>query len=285
MEVFEAVRTVLAVRQYQEKSVPPEVVRRIVEAGRLTGSARNSQPWHFIVVQDKETILQLAALAPSGPYLAQAPLAIVVLVEQTRFAVSDASRAIQSMMLAGWAEGVGSNWVGFMSFEGVKALLHIPAEKDVLAILPFGYPVKRDRQRQEKPPGFGRGRQPRGIRRAVRLIIDQEGRAMGVSFTATIIIALILMWVFKLNMWVSVIIAVIAGPLVAAGFQSLFRRKAPPPAPAAAPIDAVDVQFSEVPEAQTEQPVEVPGEVEAAAIDAEFVEPGGEEAAEEEEKK
>ena len=69
---------------------------------------------------------------------------------------------------------------------------------------------------------------------------------MGVSFTATIIIALILMWVFKLNMWVSVIIAVIAGPLVAAGFQSLFRRKAPPPAPAAAPTDAVDVQFSEV---------------------------------------
>ena len=108
---------------------------------------------------------------------------------------------------------------------------------------------------------------------------------MGVSFTATIIIALILMWVFKLNMWVSVIIAVIAGPLVAAGFQSLFRRKAPPPAPAAAPTDAVDVQFSEAPEAQTEQPVEVPGELEAAAIDAEFVEPGGEEAAEEEEKK
>jgi nitroreductase len=151
MEVFEAVRTVLAVRQYQEKSVPPEVVRRIVEAGRLTGSARNSQPWHFIVVQEKEMIQKLAALAPSGPYLAQAPLAIVVLVEQTRFAVSDASRAIQSMMLAGWAEGVGSNWVGFMSFEGVKALLHIPAEKDVLAILPFGYPVK----------GIGRGKKNR----------------------------------------------------------------------------------------------------------------------------
>ena len=88
---------------------------------------------------------------------------------------------------------------------------------------------------------------------------------MGVGFTATIIIALILMWVFKLNMWVSVIIAVIAGPLVAAGFQSLFRRKAPPPAPDAAPTDAVDVQFSEVAEAQNEQPVEVPGEVDAAA--------------------
>lgn len=142
MEVFETVRTVLAVRQYQAKEVPAEVVRRIVDSGRLTGSARNSQPWHFIVVENKETIRKLAAQAPSGPYLAQAPLAIVVLVEPTRFAISDASRAIQSMMLVGWAEGVGSNWVGFMNFEGVKALLHIPADKDVLAILPFGYPAK-----------------------------------------------------------------------------------------------------------------------------------------------
>jgi nitroreductase len=49
MDVFEAVRTALAVRQYQETLVPREVVRRIVEAGCLTGSAENAQPWHFVV--------------------------------------------------------------------------------------------------------------------------------------------------------------------------------------------------------------------------------------------
>jgi len=142
MEAFEAVRTVLAVRSYQDKPVPDAVVRRIVEAGRLTGSGMNGQPWHFIVVRDGETLRRLGALASSGAYVAQAPLAIVVATEKTRFAVSDASRAIQSMLLTAWADGVGSNWVGFGGLEKVKAVLDIPAGLDVLAILPFGYPAR-----------------------------------------------------------------------------------------------------------------------------------------------
>jgi nitroreductase len=153
MDAFEAIQTMLAVRSYQDRPVPETVVRRIVEAGRLTGSAKNMQPWHFIVVQDRETLRQLGGLARTGPYVAQAPLAIVVAVEKTRFAVSDASRAIHSMLLAAWAEGVGSNWVGFGGLEDVNALLHIPAELDVLAILPFGYPAERlgGGKKQRKP--------------------------------------------------------------------------------------------------------------------------------------
>ena len=73
MEVFDAVRTVLAVRQFQEKPVPEPLVRQIVEAGRLTASSMNEQPWHFIVVEDKETLRKLGALVPTGPYIAQAP--------------------------------------------------------------------------------------------------------------------------------------------------------------------------------------------------------------------
>src|SRR5262245_28791020 len=141
MDVFEAIRTMLAVRRYQDKPVPEATVLRIVEAGRLTGSAKNLQPWHFVVVQDRETLRRLGALAPSGPYVAEAPLAVVILVEKTSFAVSDASRAIQSMLLAAWADGVGSNWVGFGGLEGVRALLGVPAKLDVLAMLPFGYPA------------------------------------------------------------------------------------------------------------------------------------------------
>ena len=72
----------------------------------------------------------------------QAALAIVVVVERTRFAVSDGSRAIQSMILAAWSEGIGSNWVGFVGMPGVKTLLGIPDDLDVLAILPFGYPAR-----------------------------------------------------------------------------------------------------------------------------------------------
>ena len=153
MEVYEAVRTVLAVRQYQERPVPPEVVRRIVEAGHLTGSAKNAQPWYFIVVENRETLRQLGALARTGPYTAQAPLAIAVVIENTSFGVSDASRAIQSMILTAWSDGVGSNWVGFQGMTEVKALLGIPEELSLLALLPFGYPVQATGQgkKQRKP--------------------------------------------------------------------------------------------------------------------------------------
>jgi nitroreductase len=142
MEVFDAVRTVLAVRQYQDKPVPAEIVRRIVEAGRLTGSSMNRQPWHFIVVESGNMLRQLGALAKTGPYVAQAPLAIVVAVERTTFSVSDGSRAIQSMILTAWSEGVSSNWVGFRGLDEVKSLLSIPDELEILAVIPFGYPAR-----------------------------------------------------------------------------------------------------------------------------------------------
>jgi len=153
MEVYKAVRTALAVRSYLDKAVAPDVIRRIVEAGRLTGSAMNSQPWHFIVVEDRDTLRRLGELARTGPYVAQAPLAIVVAVERTKFAVSDASRAIQSMILTAWSEGVGSNWVGFLNLDEVKSLLRIPDELDALAVVPFGYPAQAvgKGQKQRKP--------------------------------------------------------------------------------------------------------------------------------------
>ena len=142
MEAFEAIRTLLAVRSYKDTPVPDDVVRRILEAGRLTGSGMNRQPWHFIVIRERDTLRRLGALASSGSYVAQAPLAIVVVTDRSRFALSDASRAIQSMLLAGWADGVGSNWVGFGGLESARVLLDIPDSLDVLAILPFGYPAR-----------------------------------------------------------------------------------------------------------------------------------------------
>jgi nitroreductase len=150
MDVFETVRTALAVRKYQDKPIPPEAVQRIVQAGWLTGSSKNGQPWHFVVVQDRQTLQQLGTLVRTGPYVAQAPLAIVVAIEKTMFSVSDASRAIQSMILTAWAEGIGSNWAGWVGMDQLKPLLGIPAELDVIAVLPFGYP--------DQPAGKGKKR-------------------------------------------------------------------------------------------------------------------------------
>lgn len=141
MDTFEAIRTALAVRSFRDTPIPEEVTRQIVEAGHLTASSMNGQPWRFIVVQDKDMLRQLGALARTGPYIAQAPLAIVVAITDSPYGVSDASRAIQSMILAAWAQGVGSNWVGFHGLEAVRAPLGIPEDLDVLAIIPFGYPT------------------------------------------------------------------------------------------------------------------------------------------------
>src|SRR5690348_6722091 len=154
MDVFDAIRTVLAVRQFREQAIPEPVVKQIVEAGHLTASASNRQPWHFIVVQNQQTLHQLASLAPTGPYIQEAPLAIVVCIDKgNQIAVSDASRAIQDMILSAWAQGVGSNWVGFHHLEQVKPLLGIPEEIEVLAILPFGYPAHpRGRGNKKRKP-------------------------------------------------------------------------------------------------------------------------------------
>jgi nitroreductase len=141
MDVFDAVRTVLAVRQFQAKPIPEALVQRIVESAHLTASSRNGQPWHFVVVQNPALLRRLGELATSGRYIAQAPLAIVVALEESIFGVSDGSRAIQSMILTAWAEGVGSNWVGFSNLSAVNSVLGIPPEIKILAIVPFGYPV------------------------------------------------------------------------------------------------------------------------------------------------
>jgi nitroreductase len=156
MDVFEAVRTVLAVRQFQDTPLPAEVVRRIVEAGHLTASSMNKQPWHFVVVQDRDLLQRLGGAVRTGPYIAQAPLAIAVAFERaSRFGVSDVSRAIQSMILTAWADGVGSNWAGFGGLDEAGRLLGLPDDLEVLAVLPFGYPTQQlgRGKKQRRPLG------------------------------------------------------------------------------------------------------------------------------------
>jgi nitroreductase len=156
VNVFDAVRTVLAVRRYQDRPVPDHALERIVESARLTASSMNRQPWHFVVVKDRDTLRAIAEASRTGPYIREAPVAIAVAVEtSSTFGVSDASRAIQSMILTAWDEGIGSNWVGFGRMTAVQSLLEIPDEYDVLAVVPLGYPVEERRagRKRRKPVG------------------------------------------------------------------------------------------------------------------------------------
>src|SRR5256714_5012008 len=144
MDVFEAVRTVLAVRRYMDRPVPPEVVRRIVEAGRLSASSINLQPWHFVVIEERAALRRIGDIMRTGRYTADASFAIVVLVERrSAYAVSDASRAIQNMILTAWSDGVGSNWIGFGPMPEVERLIGAPNTHDALGIVSFGYPATK----------------------------------------------------------------------------------------------------------------------------------------------
>ncbi len=144
MDVYKVVKTMLAVRDYTERPIADETLHRILEAGRLTASRKNLQPWHFVVVRDRVLLAQLADLTPSGDYIREAALAIVVLLENDRPVTrTDGARAVQSMMLVAWGEGVGSNWVGWLKREEIKELLNAPADYYLLTVLPFGYPAQR----------------------------------------------------------------------------------------------------------------------------------------------
>ncbi len=152
MSVLECVRGRIETREFKPDPVPEAVLGKILEAGRWSPSQRNRQPWHFIVVQERETLKQLGAMAPSGPYLADAPLAIAVVTEGARAPLIDGTRAISSMQLVAWEEGLGSCWIGGMDGDGVKRLLGIPEACTLITVLPFGYPtdaVKRLKKRRK----------------------------------------------------------------------------------------------------------------------------------------
>src|SRR5215831_14609985 len=86
--VYENVRTVLAVREYQDREIPDDVLARIVEAGHLSASSMNLQPWHFVVVRDRQSLRELGGIVRTGPYVAGSAAAIVVACERdSRFGV------------------------------------------------------------------------------------------------------------------------------------------------------------------------------------------------------
>ena len=152
-QVYEAARTVMAVREYEDKEVPEEALRRIVEAARLTASASNAQPWHFILVRQRDGLRKLGSLIRTGPYVAGAAAAVIVAYERKNsLGVSDASRAIQSMILTAWVDGVGSNWAGWVGMESVRKEFGLPDSHDVIAVVPLGYPRRNVIGKKRRKP-------------------------------------------------------------------------------------------------------------------------------------
>ena len=142
MNVYDAVRTRLTVRTFKPDPVPDEVVGKILEAARLAPSSRNRQPWHLVVIRDRSMLREIGAIATSGRFVAAAPMAVAVAMDRADRPELDAGRLLQQMELVAWAEGLGTCFVGLRVEEQnskIKQLLGIPADHELITVLPFGY--------------------------------------------------------------------------------------------------------------------------------------------------
>ena len=143
MEVYEAIRSRVAVRRFKPDPVPEALVSKMLRSARWAPSSKNEQLWHFIVVRDRDMLEAIGKIATSGPFIAQAPLAIAIAMDNAYRPQLDAGRALQQMELTAWSEGVGTCFVGVVPEDqnsGIKELLGIPSEMVLVTVLPFGYP-------------------------------------------------------------------------------------------------------------------------------------------------
>ena len=153
MDAYLAVVAKREVREYTDRPVPEDVLAKILEAGRATGSAKNSQPWRFVVLKERQHRHDLAdaIMAPRNLDRCNVAIAVVLLSERMRF---DAGRVAQNMMVAAWALGVGScpNSVRPDEHDRMRLDLGIPTESAVATIITLGYPAPgqpRPRSRTE----------------------------------------------------------------------------------------------------------------------------------------
>ena len=140
MDTFTCIRTRREIREYLDKPIADESLLKILEAGRLAPSSKNSQPWHFVVIRDKETLGRVTSLTPTGTHIGKAPLAIAVLMDGAKLPEVDGARAIQNMVLEAWDLGIGGCWVTNFYEDAVKDILGAPQRMKLVSVLPFGYP-------------------------------------------------------------------------------------------------------------------------------------------------
>ena len=141
MDVYQCIRDRVAVKGFKPDPIPDWVINKILMAARWAPSQRNRQPWHLILIRDKGTLRELASLTSSGPYIAEAPLAIAVAIEGSRMPQFEAGRLIENMVLVAWSEGIGTSMVGGWDRDKVKELLNLPEEMEFITAMPYGYPT------------------------------------------------------------------------------------------------------------------------------------------------
>jgi nitroreductase len=145
MNVSDAIRTKRAIRKFQDRALPEEIVKTILNAGRRSQSSKNEQGWQFIAIQDKSILKTLSECGTFAGHLAGAALGIAILTPeptakfQTMF---DAGQAAAFMQLAAWELGIGSVPASIYEAEKARDILGFPSEWHLRIVLSFGYPLE-----------------------------------------------------------------------------------------------------------------------------------------------
>jgi nitroreductase len=155
-------RTVRQIRQYSSESVPDEVLREVLKVARWTGSSRNSQPWHFVVITEKEQLRRISQLRSPINWLAGAPLGIAIVLDGAS-AISEAydeGRITERLLIAAHALGYGGGvaWFGDDTQQAeAKRILSVPPERTARSIVLIGHPVST---KDPRPAARQGGRKP-----------------------------------------------------------------------------------------------------------------------------
>lgn len=155
MDVFEAISGRRSIRKFKKRDVERELILKIVEAGIWAPSAGNIQSWEVVVVRDEKTKEKLAAAAYMRDFIAKAPVVLVLCADKQRstiiyeergsdlYCIQDAACAAQNMLLAAYALGLGTCWVGAFDEELVRKTLDVPEHIRPVALIPLGYPDEK----------------------------------------------------------------------------------------------------------------------------------------------
>src|SRR5438093_13552534 len=145
MDAFLAIVSKRDLRRYADRPLPEDVLTRILDAGRLAGSARNRQPWRFVVVESADLKERLAETVYAPDNVRGAPVAIAIVGKGGL----DVGRCAQNMMLAAWNDGVGSCPNGMPDPKRTAEALGLQGDEQPAIVLTFGYPVtERDPERR-----------------------------------------------------------------------------------------------------------------------------------------
>ncbi len=151
------------IRQYHPDPVPEELIQELLQIARWTGSSRNTQPWHFVVVNDKEILGQLSQLRTPINWVADAPLGIAIVLEGKGGTASEAydeGRVTERLMIGARVLGLGSGVAWFLEEEReaeAKRILGVPSERTLRSIVAIGFPITSKDPRPNPSRG---GRKP-----------------------------------------------------------------------------------------------------------------------------